>query len=143
PDLLEDRGVVEVDTSDGKIGLGRLRLLFDAKNAAVGEFRATEALRIVDFLEKDVGTFGLIFEGFRGGDNIVLNDVVAQHDADFLAFDEGLSETQGVSDATLAFLVGVVDSVQIEILAVGKETQEIARVLSASNDDDVAEARVH
>ena len=63
-DFLEDRGIVEIDTGNGKIGFRLLRLFLNAQNPAVGNLGAAEALRIRNFLEKDVGSSSLLFESF-------------------------------------------------------------------------------
>ena len=78
-----------------------------------------------------------------GGDDVVFDDVVAENDANLFPFDEGLGEPKRVGDAAFAFLVGVVNAMKIEILAVGKQAKEVAGILAAGDDDDVLDARIH
>ena len=42
-----------------------------------------------------------------------------------------LGQSQGVRDAAFAFLIGIVQMLQSEFLAVRQQTQEVARVPSA------------
>ena len=72
-----------------------------------------------------------------------LDDVVAQNHADLLAVGEVLGQRQGVGDAAFALLVGVVDMVQPELLAVGQQAQKIARIAAAGDDQDIANAGIH
>jgi len=85
----------------------------------------------------------LLLEGFFRSDDVVLDDVVAENDANLFAVDERLCEPERVCDAAFAFLVGVVNAVQVKILAIGEETKEVAGILPASDDDDVLDARIH
>ena len=54
-----------------------------------------------------------------------------------------LGQGQRIGDAALALLIGVVQVSEPELLAIGKQAQEITRVLSASNQQDVADSGVH
>ncbi len=74
--------------------------------------------------------------------DVALDDVVAQHHADFVAAGPGLGQTQRVGDAGLAFLVGEAQLPQPELLAVLQQAQEVARVVAAGDDQDVANAGV-
>src|SRR6266513_3116729 len=58
----------------------------------------------------------------------------------FSPLDKGFSQTKSISDAALAFLIRIVNAMQIKILAVGHQSQEIARILPSGNDDDVSDA---
>ena len=62
---------------------------------------------------------GLFLEGFLGSDDVVLDDVIAKDDANLLAFDEGLGEPKRVRDAAFAFLISVMNAMQIEVLPIG------------------------
>ncbi len=52
-------------------------------------------------------------------------------------------QRQRVGDAAFAFLVGVVDMLQAELLAVGQQAQKIAGIPAAGHDQDVPDARIH
>src|SRR5262249_30541935 len=95
-----------------------------------------------DFLKDDVGSGGLPFKGLLGGDDVVLDDIIAQDNADFFALNKGFGEAERVGDAAFAFLVGVMDAVAVEILAGGEEPEEVAGILAAGDDDDVLDAGV-
>ena len=58
-DLVEHSGVVHVEAGDGEIRFGLARLLLDADDPVAGDFGHAEALRVGNFLEQDVGAFGL------------------------------------------------------------------------------------
>ena len=73
------------------------------------------------FLEQDVGAIGLPAETLGRRQNVSLDDVVAEHDADLVSVGEVFGERQSVRDAAFAFLVGVVDVFQPELFAVGEE----------------------
>ena len=126
-----------------KFDLGLRGLLFDADDAVAGDFGHAEALGVRHFLEQDVGALGLLAETVRGRQDVALDDVVAQHHADLLAVGEMFGQRQGVGDAAFAFLVGVVDVLQAELLAVGQQAQKIAGIPAAGDDQDVLDPGIH
>src|SRR5215469_8076875 len=85
----------------------------------------------------------LPFECFFGRDDVVFDQIVAKDHADFLVLHEGFSKTERIGDATLSFLVGVVNSLEAKFSPVSQEMQKIARVLTTRDDDDVSNSRVH
>ena len=93
--------------------------------------------------EQDVRALRLLAEAVGRLPDVALDDVVAQHDADLLAVGEMFGQRQSVGDAAFAFLVGVVDVLQAELLAVGQQAQEIAGIPAAGDDQDVLDAGVH
>ena len=80
------------------------------------------------FLEQDVRAPRLLAKAVGGLADVALDDVVAQNHADLLAVGEMLRQRQRVGNAAFAFLVGVVDVFQPELLAVGQQAQKIARI---------------
>ena len=60
-----------------------------------------------------------------------------------LAVGEMLRQRQRVGDTAFALLVGVVDMFQAELLSVGQQAQEVARVSAARHDQDFADPGVH
>ena len=74
---------------------------------------------------------------------LLLDDVVAQDDADLLPVGEMFGQRQRVGDAALAFLVGVVDVRQAELFAIRQQAQKIAGILAAGDDQNIADARIH
>ena len=50
--------------------------------------------------------------------DVVLDDVVAQNNAQLVTVGEVLGQAQGIGDTAFAFLVGVVDVLEPKILAV-------------------------
>src|SRR5215469_6954562 len=85
----------------------------------------------------------LRFECFLGRDDVVFDQIVAKDHADFVVFDERFSQAERVGDATLSFLVSVVNSLEAKFSPVSQEAQKIARVLTTRDDDDVSNSRVH
>src|SRR5207237_10156060 len=109
-DFLEDCGIVEIDAGNGEIGFWILRFFLDTKNSTIGNLGTAETLWIRNFLEKNVRSGSLLRKMIRGADDVVLDDVVAQNDADLLAFNERFSKTQRVRDSAFSFLVGVMNA---------------------------------
>src|SRR5258708_37473141 len=120
-DLFESRSVVEINTSPGIIGLRIFGFFFNAKNPATREVRTAEALGIGNPLKKDMSAGRLLFKSLSRSDDIVLNDVVTQDDTDLFPFHKRFSKTQSVCDSAFPLLIGVMDSVQIEIFPVRKK----------------------
>src|SRR5258708_27019951 len=112
PDFFEYCRIVKVDSGNGIAGLWLLRLFFNSENLATGELRATEALRVADFLENDVGSPLLLFKNIFFDDYIIFDDVVAQNDANLLIFHERLRQPKGVRNPTLSLLVAVMDALK-------------------------------
>ena len=70
------------------------------------------------------------------------DDVIAQHDDDLLAVGEVFRQSQRVGNAAFAFLVGVIDVGKIEGAAVAEQPQEVAGVIAARDDQQVADAGI-
>ena len=81
------------------------------------------------------------FSNARGhfGDGF-FEDVVAQDHADLVAVGEVLGQRERVGDAAFAFLVGVVQMLESEFLAVGEQAQKIARIAAAGDQQDILES---
>ena len=77
-----------------------------------------------------------------GGDG-TLNDVIAQDHAYFLTVGKVLGQGQRIGNAALAFLIGVVQVSEPELLAIGEQAQKIARVSPAGHQQDIADSGVH
>ena len=74
--------------------------------------------------------------------NVSLNDIVAQHDTNWIAAGEMFDQRQRCRDSALAFLIGVVQMLQSECLAVTQQFEKIAGRISACDDHDVRNAGV-
>ena len=98
---------------------------------------------IGNFLQHHHRALVLLLEAGRGIANVAFDDVVAQHHANVVALGPRLGQTQRVGDAAFAFLVGEAELLQPELLAVLQQAQEVAGVLAAGDDQDVANAGVH
>ena len=72
-----------------------------------------------------------------------LDDVVAQDDANGTTVGEVFGQTQRVRDSAFAFLVGVVQVLQAEFLAVSQQAKKITRIPAARHHQDLAYARIH
>src|SRR5947207_6396552 len=125
-DLGKHRRIVKINSGDRELGLGRLWFFFNFHNFAVRDFGASKAFRIDNFLEYDMSTRGLLLERVLGGDDVLFNDVVAEHDANFLSFDDRLREPKGVSNTSFTLLVGIVNAMKLEIFAIGEQAEKIA-----------------
>src|SRR5579884_3406923 len=114
------------------------RLLFDANDSAACNFSDTKAARIGDLLEQNLSARRLPAEIFGGFQNILLNDVVAQNDAQPVAVRKVFGQREGVRNAAFAFLIGVAEVLQAELLAVREQPQKVARVFASGDDQDIA-----
>src|SRR5208282_6325344 len=94
-DAVENRAVVKVDSDHGVTGLGMLRLLFNADDAAILEYRHSEPLRVGNLLEQDLGAV-LALEALASRPNPAFDDVVAQDHAEPLPGGEFFRQAQGV-----------------------------------------------
>ena len=83
-DLVEDRRVIHIDAGDGVIRFRVRGFFLDADDAVAVELGDAEALGVGDFFEEDAGAFALCAEGIDGAADVLLDDVVAEDDADFL-----------------------------------------------------------
>ena len=118
-------------------------LFFNADDAVAREFGDTEALCVVYFLEQNSGAFALLAEGFRRAANALFDDVVTEDYADILAVREVFAKVEGVGDAAFAFLIGVGDVFESEVLAVGEEAEEIAGIFTSCHYHNVADPGVN
>ncbi len=53
-----------------------------------------------------------------------------------------LAEIERVGNAAFAFLIGIGDVLQAEVLAVGEQAEKIARILAARDHHDVGDAGI-
>src|SRR5580698_3629550 len=141
--LVEYRFVVHIDAGDREIRFGRFGFFFYSNDATVADLGDAEALGVLHFFQQDLGAGFLPLKIFRHVPDTALDDIVAQDDADAAAIGEMLGQAQGVRDAAFAFLIGVVQMLQAEFLAVGQQAQEISRVASARHHQDLLYARIH
>src|SRR5262245_10083241 len=81
-------------------------------------------------------------EGGHLAADVPLDDVVAQHHDDAVALGERSRQRQSVGDPALAFLVRIGDFVEPVLPAVAEEPEELAGVIAAGDDEDVAQAGV-
>ena len=81
-----------------------------------------------------------IANSFRNG---AFDDVIPQNDADPAAFGEVFCESQGFSNTTLTFLIGVVNVLQAELFTVRQKPQKIAGIATACHDQKIANACFH
>ena len=84
----------------------------------------------------------LFFVGRHLSGDILFNDVIAEDHADLLTLGEVLRQGQRVGDAALAFLVGIVETLQSEIRAVSQEPEEVAGAVATGDDQDIRDPRI-
>src|SRR5215213_9929668 len=113
------------------------------QDATAVETRNTEALRIGNFLQDDLCAAALAFISFNSTKNISLDNVVAEHDADWTTGSEVFYERECVGDPTFAFLVSVVEMFETERFPVTEEAQELARGAATCDNHDVSDTRIH
>src|SRR2546423_823622 len=136
-DDLEHVHVIHINPYDGVPGLRLRGLLLDAQDFPTVEFGHAEALWVGHLLEKDFRAAALVSVRPRGLADVLLDDVVAEDDADRLAVGERLAQGERRGDAALALLVRVVDVLEAEVAPVLEELEEVARGVSARDDHDV------
>ena len=101
-----------------------------------------EPLRVVHLLEYHLRARGLGEEVARSLLDVLLDDVVAEDDAALVAVGELLSQLERLGDAALALLVGVFEVPDAELLAVLEQLEEVAGVLAAGDDENIADPGV-
>src|SRR5688572_7775462 len=136
----KDIVVVHIDANDREIA-GRIRrLLDDLRDLPALELHHAETLRIGHFLEKDLGARGLREEVCNGVLDVLLDDVVAEDHDDLVAIGEVFREFERIGDAALAFLIGVLEVFDTQLLAVLQELEKVSRVLPAGHDENLVQA---
>src|SRR5262245_46599665 len=142
PDDVEHAVIVHVNAGHRIVALRARRLLLDRRDAAVADLRDAEPPRVGDLLQDDPGAARLPREALDRRRDRPLDQVVAEEDAQAVAFREGLCEGERSGDPALAFLVRVVEMREAELAPVPEEAQEVARVRPAGHEEDVADAGV-
>src|SRR5665213_1679615 len=100
--------IVEVNSGYGIVAHRYDRLFHDTDDPVAYEFGDPESLRIWHFLQEKSGAGTLRLEALDVRCYIVLHDVVAEDDSHRVAFAEVLAEFEGIGDAALALLIGIV-----------------------------------
>jgi len=77
-------------------------------------------------LEDNVSAAGLLLEGFLGGDDIVFDDVVARMTQIFSPSTKGSASRSASAMPAFAFLIGVMNAMEIKILPIGEQAKEVA-----------------
>ena len=80
---------------------------------------------------------GLLPELFTSHDDVPLDDVVTERDADGLLVGKVLGQAEGVGNSAFTFLVGIVDMFQPEVLPVSEKAEKLPCVLAARNYEDI------
>ena len=96
-----------------------------------------------DLFQQNLGAGPLLLEILRHVPDAAFDDVVAQDHADRFAVGEMLGQAQRVGDAAFALLVGVVQMLQTEFLAIRQQAQEIAGIPPARHHQDLPNTRIH
>src|SRR5207249_6527261 len=109
-------------------------LLLDGNDASALECRHAESLGVGHLLENDPGPAWLSTETLHRRRDGALDHVVAQDDAELVAIGEVLRQRERGGDPALAFLIGVVEMLQAELLPVAEQAKEVAGVLTAGDD---------
>src|SRR6185437_12008438 len=123
-------------------GLRLFRFFLNADNSFALKHRHAEALGMRHFLQKDMRPASGALEVLAPADDIRLQNVVAQRNANRVPVSETLCEPQSVGDAAFALLIGIREMAQIEILTVAQQPQEISGAMSTGNQQNVADARI-
>ena len=89
------------------------------------------------FREDYFRALGLLLEFVDGFFDVLLDDVVAEHDDHPVAGGEVISEPEGLGDSARLLLIGVVEVLEAEFVAIADEPEEIAGTVSSRDQDDV------
>src|ERR1035441_3525033 len=138
PGLVEDSLVIEVNASNGVVGLRMGGLLFNANDVVAHNLGNAETLRVGNLLEEDFRARLLPVEFVNGGFDGSLNNVVAKNDADLMAFGKVFREGKRIGNAAFAFLIGVVDVLQAELTSVREQTEKVAGITAAGHNQQIA-----
>ena len=137
----DDLVVVEVEASDGVVGFGLFRLLFEAEHlAGLVELGDAVALGVVHVVGED-GCAGTTLVGIAENlvEVVAVEDVVAQHEGGVVVADEVGADDEGLGEAVRAGLDGVLQ-VDAPLAAVAEQLLEARGVLRRGDDQDVADA---
>ena len=138
-DIVEHALIVEIDAAHGIVARRHGRLFVDPDDARSVERRHPEAFGIRNLLEEDSRSRRLFFKAARVGPDVVLEDVVAEHDADPVAVGEIFAQSQRVGDPAFAVLIRIVDVLEAEVFSIPEQSQEVARRVPAGNEHDLFE----
>ena len=101
-----------------------------------------QVVRVLDLGQQQAGAFRALVRSGAPRTRTTAEDVVGQHDDSGVVADELCRQAQGLGDAAGPLLVGVKEALHAELLAVGQEPEELARVRAARHDHDLGDARL-
>ena len=140
---VDDGVVIEVKAGDDVIALGVAGLLLDGDGLAVRvELHDAKGARVLHVIAQHGGAgadvFGLVQQLLHA---VMIEDVVAQREADAVVPDEPLADLDGVRDAAgrLLLLVGDADA---EVLPVAEQADERLHLTGRGDDQDLRDAAV-
>src|SRR4051812_30331886 len=113
-------GVVEIDSSDGPVALWVGWLLDDLHNAIALQLRHAVGLGIFHLGKQNLSALPLMAEALRGVADRILQNVVAQNQANRIARREMLGQAQRLRDAARAILIGIVQLFEAKLAAISK-----------------------
>ena len=137
-DVVERALIVEVDCRLRRMGSSGCRFFFNADDALADDLGNPEAFGIRNLFEQNPRAAALCFETLAVRSDVILEDVVAENDADAVVIGKVLAKPERVGDAAFAFLIRVVDVLETELAPVTEEPQEVAGGVTAGNDHDLA-----
>src|SRR5580692_3588813 len=114
-----------------------LWFLLDCDDAVAVEGRHAEAPRIGYLFEQNASAGALLRKLCDVGRDVLLEDIVAEHDHDGATLGEMLAKAQRIGDSALAFLIRVVNIAQSKLRAVAEETKKLTRRVSTGDDHDL------
>ena len=138
---IDDLVVVEVEAGDGVVGLGLLRLFFEAKHFAAGvELGNAVALGVMNMVGEDrCAGAALVGAAEDLVEVVAVEDVVTQHQGRVVVADEVGADDEGLGEAVRAGLDGVLQ-VDTPFAAVAEKLLEARGILWGRDDQDVADA---
>lgn len=137
---VEDLGRETVQTSDGEVAGGILGFLDEAGDAGAVELGDAEGGGVRDLHEGDQGTGTVLLEGVDEGGGTMLEEVVAEVDAEVVLGDPIAGGEDGVPEAELLVLVDEGDAHAGEVL---DGVLDFGAGDVGDDDADVSDAGVH
>jgi len=112
----------------------RLSFFFNAHNVLPADLGDAKSLCVIDFLQDDLGAFFLLLEAFYSAANIGLDDVIAEDHANRIVAGKVLGQAKCFRDATLAFLIRVVEVLEAKITPVAEEPEKVTGIFPPGDE---------
>ncbi len=139
-DNVENVRGVHVDPDHSQVRGWVLWLFYDVFDPVAVSFRNAVFPRMIDFFQKDAGTFLLLFEGLDRRLDALLEDIVTEHDDHFVVTRELTGQAKGLGYTALSCLVCIVDSREPKVFTIADESKEVSCEFAARQDNDIVDS---